>query len=74
MSDKELKRYVLVAGDSNAGVAGLVLSVRAYNRKGAVRLANAFLRRYQYEPLEVNVETPGAKPAWIGRCSAWAQT
>lgn len=53
---KTLKKYVFDAGNSNTGVAGLVIAVRAYNRKGAVRLANDFLRRYQYKPLEIEVE------------------
>lgn len=53
---KTIKKYVFDAGNSNTGVAGLVIAVRAYNRKGTVRLANDFLRRYQYKPLEIEVE------------------
>jgi hypothetical protein len=58
MPDKKLKKYVFDAGNSNTGVAGLVIGVRAHSRKDAVRLANDFLRRYQYEPLEIKVEKP----------------
>lgn len=58
MQDKKLKKYVFDAGNSNTGVAGVVIAVRAYNRRSAVRLANDFLRRYQYTPLEVEGDTP----------------
>jgi hypothetical protein len=56
MADKTLKKYVFDAGNSNTGVAGLVIAVRAYNRRGAVKLANDFLRTYQSEPLEIEVD------------------
>lgn len=58
MKDKSLKKYVFDAGNSNTGVAGVVIAVRAHNRKSAVRLANDFLRKYQYEPLEIKVDKP----------------
>ena len=60
MPNKKLKKYVFDAGNSNTGVAGVVIAVRAYSRKGAVRLANDFLRKYQYQPLEIEVDKPGA--------------
>jgi hypothetical protein len=59
MPDRKLKKYVFDAGNSNTGVAGLIVAVRAYNRRDAVRLANDFLRRYQYEPLEIDAGRPG---------------
>jgi len=55
MPDKKLKKFVFDAGNSNTGVAGLVIAVRACNRKSAVKLANDFLRTYQSKPLEIEV-------------------
>jgi hypothetical protein len=66
MQDKKLKKYVFEAGNSNTGVAGLIISVRARSRKGAVKFANNFLRRYQYEPLEIKVEKPGGSGVEAG--------
>ena len=66
MPNNELKKYVFDAGNSNTGVAGVVISVRAYCRKSAVRLANDFLRRYEYEPLEIEVEKPGGSGGEVG--------
>ena len=40
---KTLKRFTFDAGNSNRGVAGLVVTVNAYSKKQAVRLANAYL-------------------------------
>jgi len=58
MPNNELKKYVFDAGNSNTGVAGVVIAVRAYNRKSAVMLANDFLRKYQFQPLEIEVDKP----------------
>lgn len=66
MPDKKLKTYVFDAGNSNTGVAGLVIAVRAYSRNGAVKLANDFLRKYQYKPLEIRVETSGGSGGEAG--------
>lgn len=67
---KKLKKYVFDAGNSNTGVAGLVIAVRAYSRKGAVRIANDFLRKYQYQPLEMEGDKPDgfAGVAWALFC------
>jgi hypothetical protein len=66
MADKKLKKYVFDAGNSNTGVAGVVIAVRAYNRKSAVRLANDFLRKYQYRPLEIEVGKPAGSTEPVG--------
>ncbi len=66
MTDKKLKKYVFDAGNSNTGVAGVVIAVRAYNRKSAVRLANDFLRKYQYKPLEIEVGKPDGSTGLVG--------
>lgn len=66
MPDKKLKKYVFDAGNSNTGVAGVVIAARAYNRRSAVRLANDFLRKYQYQPLEFEVGKPGGSGADVG--------
>ena len=66
MSDKKLKRYVFYAGNSNAGVAGVVIAVRAYNRRSAVRLANDFLRKCQYQPFEIEVAGPSESSGLVG--------
>jgi hypothetical protein len=66
MPDKKLKKYVFDAGNSNTGVAGVVIAVRAYNRKSAVRLANDFLRKYQYKPLEIEVDKPDGSSGLAG--------
>jgi hypothetical protein len=63
---KKLKTYVFDAGNSNTGVAGVVIAVRAFNRRSAVRLANDFLRKYQYEPLEIKVNKPGGSSGLVG--------
>ena len=70
MADKKLKKYVFDAGNSNSGVAGVVIAVRAYKRRGAVRLASDFLRRYQYKPLEIEVDRPDGSVgvAWALFC------
>ena len=77
MSDKKLKRYVFYAGNSNAGVAGVVIAVRAYNRRSAVRLANDFLRKCQYQPFEIEVAGP-SEIQWacrgrLGSVLRWSQ-
>jgi hypothetical protein len=56
MPEKNLKKYVFDAGNSNTGVAGVVIAVRAYSWQDAVKLANDFLRKYQYKPLEIEVD------------------
>lgn len=66
MPNKKLKKYVFDAGNSNTGVAGVVIAVRAYNRKSAVRLANDFLRQYKYKPLEIEVDKPGGSRGDVG--------
>ena len=66
MADKKLKKYVFDAGNSNTGVAGVVIAVRAYNRKSAVTLANDFLRKYQYKPLEIEVDKPDSSSGLAG--------
>jgi hypothetical protein len=58
MPHEKLKKYVFDAGNSNTGVAGVVIAVRASSRKSAVKLANDFLRKYQYKPLEIDVDKP----------------
>lgn len=66
MPNKTLKKYVFDAGNSNTGVAGVVIAVRAYNRKGAVRLANDFLRKHQYKPLDIEVDKPDGSSGHAG--------
>ena len=61
-----MKRYVFDAGNSKTGVAGLVIAVRAYRRKGAFRLANDFLRQYLHKPLEIEVEKPRDSRGFVG--------
>jgi hypothetical protein len=51
---KTLKRFTFDAGNSNTGVAGLVVSVKAYSKKQAVRLANAYLTSFK-EPIDLPV-------------------
>ena len=52
---KTLKCFTFDAGNSNTGVAGLVVSVKAYSKKQAVRLANAYLTSLK-EPVDLPVQ------------------
>lgn len=63
---KTLKRFTFDAGNSNTGVAGLVVSVKAYSKEQAVRLANAYLTSFK-EPIDLPVQA-GYKD--IGVCYA----
>ena len=69
MPHKQMKKCVFDAGNSNTGFAGMIISVRAYSRRGAMRLTD-FLRKYQFEPLEIEVEKPcgEAGVAWALYC------
>ena len=51
---KTLKRFTFDAGNSNTGVTGLVVSVKSYSKKQAVRLANAYLASFK-EPVDLLV-------------------
>ena len=51
---KTLKRFTFDAGNSNAGVAGLVVSVKAYSKPEAVRIANAYLTNFS-SPIDLPV-------------------
>ena len=51
---KTLKRFIFDAGNSNTGVAGLVVSVKACSKKQAVKLANAYLASFK-EPVDFQV-------------------
>ena len=53
---KTHKCFTFDAGNSNTGVAGLVVSVKAYSKKQAVRLANAYLTSFK-EPVDLPVPT-----------------
>jgi len=66
MPNKKLKKYVFDAGNSNTGVAGVVIAVRAYNRRSALKLANDFLRKYQYDPIEMEVDNPSGSGMDVG--------
>ena len=70
MAKKTLKKYVFDAGNSNTGVAGLVIAVRAHGRRAAVGLANDFLRKYKYKPIEIEADKSGADAgvAWALFC------
>ena len=70
MAKKTLKKYVFDAGNSNTGVAGLVIAVRAHSRRAAVGLANDFLRKHQYKPIEIEADKSGADAgvAWALFC------
>lgn len=51
---RTLERFTFDAGNSNTGVAGLVVSVKAYSKRQAVRLANAYLKNFN-DPIDLPV-------------------
>lgn len=51
---KTLKRFTFDAGNSNTGVAGLVVSVKAHSKRQAVQFANAYLKNFN-EPIDLPV-------------------
>lgn len=51
---RTLKQFTFDADNSNTGPAGIVISVEAYSKKQATRLANAYLSTFA-EPIELPV-------------------
>jgi hypothetical protein len=56
---KTLKQFTFDAGNSNSGPVGVVISVEAYSKKQATRLANAYLSSFA-APIDLPV-LPGYK-------------
>ncbi len=56
-----LKRYTFDAGNSNTGVAGIVIAVKAYSKRKATHLANQYLKAFP-NPIDLEVEK-----AWKAR-------
>lgn len=51
---KTLRQFTFDAGDSNSGAVGIVISVAAYSKRQATRLANAYLSSFA-EPVDLPV-------------------
>lgn len=51
---KTLKQFTFDAGNSNSGAVGIVISVEAYSKQQATRLANAYLSSFA-EPIDLPV-------------------
>ncbi len=51
---RTLKQYTFDAGNSNTGPVGIVISVAAYSKKQAARLANVYLAGFA-DPIDLPV-------------------
>jgi hypothetical protein len=52
---RTLKRYIFDAGNSNTGVAGIVVAVKAYSKREATHLANQYIKAVP-DPIDLEVE------------------